>query len=362
MNALLSLSLLLVAQPQEPSVRFRPLANQGREVVAQLPKGFKLPPGKLTQEDGEKVLTVALIDDATKKAGPAMLGRYERKDNELTFTPRFALVGGQTYRASYHLPPKMQTLDYRMPDPPAKSPPQVVKIYPTANVLPANVLRFYIYFDRPMRGGKELFDQIVLVDDKGKVIEDAWLLDEIWDDENNCLIIYIHPGRIKWGVGLRELLGPVLHEKREYSLIVRGTLTDVDGNKIGKDIVKKFRTTEEDRVRIDVQVWARSGPKMNTRDPLTLNVRKSVDHRSLQKYITVSDDKGQPVDGAITLHFDEKLWKFTPTQPWQNQTYSFEINGNLEDVCGNTPRLPFDHDLKAPKLAAQKLKHEFVPR
>ena len=54
--------------------------------------------------------------------------------------------------------------------------PKVVKIYPTADVLPANHLKFYIYFDRPMRGGKELFEQIVLVDDKGKEIDDAWLI------------------------------------------------------------------------------------------------------------------------------------------------------------------------------------------
>ncbi len=362
MNAFLSLSLLLVAQPQESVVRFRALPNQGREIVARLPAGFKLPMGKLTQEQGEGILTVALVDEDSKQPGPAMLGKYERKGNELTFTPRFPLVGGQTYRADFHHPDKLLTLDYRMPPPAPKSPPQVVKIYPTADVLPANHLKFYVYFDRPMRGGKELFNQIVLVDDKGKVIDDPWLMDEIWDEENNCLIIYIHPGRIKWGVELRELLGPVLFEKRNYSLVIRGELTDLDGNKIGKDVVKKFRTTPEDRVRIDVQSWTRTGPNLNTRDPLTLNLRQSLDHRSLQKFLTVTDDKGQRVDGAITLGKDEKIWTFTPKGVWQNRTYQYEVHPDTEDVAGNTPSRPFDLDLKAPKMPPQKLRFDFVPR
>ena len=54
----------------------------------------------------------------------------------------------------------MHSVGYKTPKAEAKAPPKVVKIYPTADVLPANHLKFYIYFDRPMRGGKELFNQI----------------------------------------------------------------------------------------------------------------------------------------------------------------------------------------------------------
>ena len=314
MTAFLCLTLSLLAQPAEP-LHF----HESRRVVAQLPPELaaKLPLGKLTSEQGEAVLVVALIDDATKKPGPAMLGKYERIANELIFTPRFPLGAGQTYRADLHLPAQLITLEYKIPAAAAKTPPKVTKIYPTADVLPANHLKFYIYFDRPMRGGKEIFKQIVLVDDKGQEIADPWLIDEIWDEENNCLIIYIHPGRIKWGVELRDLLGPVLYEKRAYSLVIRGTLTDLDGNKIGEDIVKKFRTTPEDRTRIDLNQWRRSGPKVQSRDPLSLHFAQSIDHRSLQRFLSVTDDKGQPIEGKITLGKEEKSWQFTPTQPWQ---------------------------------------------
>ena len=362
MNPFLFLCAALIAQPGEP-LRFQPAKDGGATVIAQLRdmQAANLPVGRLTQEQGEAILRVSLLDDDSKKAGPAMLGKYERTGAELTFAPRFAFVGGHTYRATLQRDGKATSVDYLAPLPAAKAPPKVVKIYPTADVLPANHLKFYIYFDRPMRGGKELFNLIQLVDDKGNVIADPWLLDEIWDEENNCLIIYIHPGRIKWGVELRELLGPVLFEKRNYSLVVRKELSDRDGNKIGTDHVKKFRTTPEDRVRIDLSQWTLAAPKADGRAPLTLTFPKSIDHRSLQRFLSVADDKGQNVAGAMTIGPDEKILHFTPAQPWQARRYAFAVEDVLEDVAGNTPKQPFDVDPKSPKLPPQKLRFEFQP-
>ena len=144
-----------------------------------------------------------------------------------------------------------------------------------------------------MRGGKELFKHLAILDDKGKEIDEPWLVDEIWDEENNTLILFIHPGRIKWGVELRDSMGPVLVEKRSYSLVVRGEWTDLDGNKIGKDVVKKFRTTAEDRIRIELADWKLKAPTAGTREPLTLTMSKSIDYRSLQTGLTVTDAKGR---------------------------------------------------------------------
>jgi hypothetical protein len=362
MTALLCLTLSMVTQTAE-ALRFQATPEMTRQVIATLPaaQAAKLPEGRLTQETGEAILGVSLVADDTKKLGPAMLGKYERTANDLAFTPRFPLEAGQTYRATLKLDGKTLTLDYRVPEVKNQTPPKVLKIYPTADVLPANHLKFYIYFDRPIRGGKEIFKKIVLVDDEGKEIADPWLIDEIWDEASNCLIIYIHPGRIKWGVFLRELLGPVLFEKRSYSLVIRGELTDLEGNKIGNDVIKKFRTTPEDRVRIDVGAWKLTAPKAQSREPLQLTLPKSVDHRSLQRFLNVTDDKGQSVDGKIAIGKDEKSWHFTPTQPWQPRGYRLDIDDQLEDVAGNTPLRPFDLDLRAPKLAPQKLRFEFRP-
>jgi len=358
MNSLLCMAVVVIAQPGDTPLRF-----ETARVIATLPAehAAKLPLGRLTSEAGEATLRVALVDDATKKSGPPMLGKYERAANELAFTPRFPLEAGHTYRATLHAGTKTVTLDYRVPELKNQSPPKIVKIYPTTDVLPANHLKFYIYFDRPMRGGKELFNLIQIVDDKGKVIAEPWLDEEIWDEENNCLIIYIHPGRIKWGVELRELLGPVLFEKREYALVLCRELSDLAGNKIGSDFVKKFRTTPEDRVRIDLSQWKLTAPAIKTRDAVTLAFPKSLDHRSLDRFLSVKDAQGNPVEGAIALGKDERTWSFTPAQPWQKSGYHIDVNGKLEDVAGNTPDRAFDFDLKAPKLAPQKLRFDFSP-
>jgi hypothetical protein len=363
MQFLLCTALLLCAEATDSSLRFE-ATSDGRCVVARLPAevASTLPAGSLTQQQGEAVLTVALLSEDTKTPGPSMLGKYARTGNELTFVPRFPLTAGATYRASLKAGEKTVSLDYRVPMAAAKTPPRVVMIYPTADVLPANQLRFYIHFDRPMRGGKELFKHLAILDDKGEEIEAPWLVDEIWDDENNCLILYIHPGRIKWGVDEREAMGPVLHEKRSYALAVRGEWTDLDGNKIGKDTIKKFRTTAEDRVRIELRDWKLTAPAAGTRDALTLTLPKSIDYRSLQSGLTVTGAKGKAVAGTIEIGKDEKLWRFTPTEPWQAGAYQVSVSPDLEDVAGNTPSRPFDMDLLTPRRVPQKLQLDFEAR
>ena len=363
MRTLFCTAMLLAAQTQNSPLRFEATPD-GRQVVARLPADVagKLPAGRLTQPQGEAILTLSLLADDGKTPGPSMIGKYERAGDELTFMPRFPLNPGATYRASLRIAGNAASLEYKVPMLAAKAPPKVVKIYPTADVLPANHLRFYIYFDRPMRGGKELFSHLAILDEKGMEIEEPWLVDEIWDDENNCLILYIHPGRIKWGVELRELMGPVLVKSRSYALVVRGEWTDLEGNKIGKDVVKKFRTTAEDRVRIELGDWKLTAPAAGTRDAVELALAKSVDLRSLHTGLTVVNSNGQLVAGRIAVGKDEKSWRFTPRVPWDGKPHVITVSPDLEDVAGNTPSRPFDMDLLTPTRPAQRLRFEFEPR
>ena len=363
MRFVLCAGMLLFAQAADSPLRFEATPT-GRRVVARLPGDVaaKLPMGPLTQEQGETFLTLALLGDDAKTPGPSMIGKYERAGNDLTFTPRFPLDAGATYRAVLTVAGSSTPLDFSTPKLVAKSPPKVVKIYPTADVLPANHLRFYIQFDRPMRGGNALFKHLALLDDKGKEVDEPWLVDEIWDEATNTLILYIHPGRIKWGVELRESMGPVLVEKRKYSLVVRGEWVDLDGNKIGKDVVKRFKTTAEDRNRIELADWKLTTPAAGTRDAVTLTTAKSMDQRSLQSGLTVTDAKGQTIAGSVAVGPDEKSWTFTPSEPWRAGAQRVNVNAEFEDVAGNTPMHPFDVDLDALPRPAQRLRIDFAPR
>src|SRR5262249_45036470 len=195
-----------------------------------------------------------------------MFGTYERRGDQLSFTPRHPLLHAHRYRAAFGpAGGKAITAEYRVPPRPPAPAPVVEKVYPSADVLPANHLRFHIRFSRPMRGGKEIFQHIRILDAKGKEVTSPWLPDELWADDDRSLILYIHPGRIKWGLLLRMLLGPVLEPGREYTLVIGAEMLDADGRRLGKEYTKKFRTTAEDRTRIDLTAWKLQAPAARAR-------------------------------------------------------------------------------------------------
>jgi hypothetical protein len=321
----------------------------------------KLPAGTLTQDQGEEWLRLCLINANTGKPGPAMFGAYEHRGTELLFRPRVQLEAGQLYRAYFGADKDSVTADYLVPSRTAGRVPGVVKVLPSGDVLPANHLKFYIYFSQPMRGGQAIFKQIAIVDDDDKEVYDPWLHDEIWDEKTCCLILYIHPGRIKWGIALRELLGPVLMPNRRYRLVIRGDMLDAEGQRLGKDFVKTFRTIDEDRNRIDLAAWKVGAPAAGTREPLKVRMPASIDHRALAEYLTITDATGKRIEGTVAIGKDEKAWTFQPAQAWSAQDYRLNVHAELEDVAGNTPQRPFDLDLKAPRLPAQQLHLPFRP-
>lgn len=343
-------------------VRFAKVVD-GMEVVAPLSAGqqVQVPAGKLTQDQGEEWLRVCLVDANSGKTGPPMFGAYQRRGLDLVFRPRFALEPGQLYRAYFGDAKQAVTADHRVPSLAPATPAHVVKVFPTGDVLPANHLKFYIYFSQPMRGGQAMFKQFAILDEDGKEVYDPWLHDEIWDEASNCLILYIHPGRIKWGILLRELLGPVLLPDRRYTLVVRGAILDAEGRPMGKDFAKSFRTTAEDRERIKVEDWKLSAPRVETREALAVHFSKAIDHRSLGRFLTIVDESGKVVDGKIEIGKDEKSWSFFPVQPWSGQEYRLTVDKRCEDVAGNTPLRPFDADLKVAPPPAPRCDVVFRP-
>jgi hypothetical protein len=357
---------LLAAGPVWADVRVEPGkdATQVR-VIARLPAGVatKLPTGQLTQEQGEAWLQFALVNDETGREGVPMFGTYARSGDELVFTPRFALLHGHRYRAHFKVPAgKDESAEYRVPARKPGPPATVEKIYPSGDVLPANHLRFRIHFSRPMRGGQEIFDQIRILDRDGNEIEAAWLTDELWEGGDCVLILYIHPGRIKYGLLLRELLGPVLEPDREYTLVISPDMLDDRGQRLGKEVRKKFRTVAEGRTRIELSKWKVQAPASGTKDPLVVTFAGPLDRGGLESGLKVFDGSGKEVAGRIEVGAQERSWSFHPARPWKEAAYEVRVHGELEDVAGNTPLRPFDRDLKAPTPAPQSLTLPFRPR
>jgi hypothetical protein len=350
-----------VSGPQDgtsPKIQIKPLSDARQvKVIANVPEDIlaKIPAGKLSQEQGESWLRFSLLKEG--KEGPPILGTYERQGNQLVFSPRYPLSYQETYRARFG----KTVTDYQVPKRSPTEPAVVQQVYPTSPVLPANHLKFVITFSKPMRGGEEIFDQIEILDAQGNAVHDPWLRDELWDENGQRLILYIHPGRIKWGVLLRMLFGPVLRPDREYTLVIRAAMRGADGQALGKDYRLKFRTTAEDRKRIAIADWTVKPVKAGSKQALVLEFNKVMDVNSLKRFITITDAKEKSVAGTMGVGKHERSWSFKPAAEWRAEEYTITVDRQMEDVAGNTPMRPFDVDLKAPALPPPRLQIRFRP-
>lgn len=156
--------------------------------------------------------------------------------------------------------------------------------------------------------------------------------------------MWIHPGRIKQGVNLREEFGPVLKAGQEYSIVVSSAVRDAMGNRLDEPFEKRFRTVAEDRSRPAPQKWKLNSPTIGTREPLEIVFDEPLDRALLNRMLLVKRD-GEPVGGQIDVPVGELRWRFTPKENWIPGEHSLLVDGRLEDLAGNTPLRVFDTDL-----------------
>lgn len=360
------LTVLAAGAETAKDVHVRAVSGPTRvEVVAPVPEALRkeVPSGKLTPEQGERWLRLALIDAETGNVGPALFGTYERRGTDLVFAPRYALTHGQRYRATVEWATgQPASIDYKVPAREPMPPAVVEHVYPSSNVLPANHLKFYIHFSRPMREGEEIVDRIRLLDKDGQPVAGPWRRTELWSGDCRRLTLYIHPGRVKEGVNLREELGAVLEPDREYTLVVVGDLQDADGQPLKEAFTKKFRTTAAERSRPLPQEWQVTPPAAATRQPVTLTFHRPLDRALLDRFLTVVDSDGQAVPGRIEVGSEERSWSFHPERPWKAATYQVHVDERLEDLAGNTPLRLFDTDLRNRQLTPPRLTIVIRPR
>jgi len=349
MGSFLLLAALAGADPA-PALRIEAGADPAAATItARLPAAVaaRLPAGIVPAKDGEGLLRFVLVP-ATGTPGGAILGTYTRTDTTLAFVPRFRLTPGERYRATLALDDTAAHAEYRVPAKPPAPPAAVAAVYPTAAELPANLLKFYLHFSTPMREGPAVFDHLRLLDDAGEAVEDPWRRTELWNADATRLTLWIHPGRIKEGVNLRDDLGPVLEPNRRYTLVVSESLPDAEGRSLGAAFKKAFRTTAAVRTAVEVKDWTVTAPKPGTRDPVEVRFPRPLDRALLARALAVTDAAGKPVAGAIAVADAERAWSFTPARPWAAGDYAVAADDRLEDLAGNRLLRPFDLDLDAP--------------
>jgi hypothetical protein len=297
------------------------------------------------------LLTVHVVEGTRPSVAP-VIGDYSVDRGRLIFVPRFPLKPGLQYRVVFDpagLPRDSARLTNRveavvsLPAPPREKATNVSAIYPSADVLPENQLKFYIQFSAPMSRG-DSYRHIRLLDGNGTHVEAPYLElgEELWDQSGTRLTLLLDPGRVKHDLKPHVEVGAVLVQGRAYTLHVMNTWRDAQGVLLGNEPRKKFRVTSPDVRQPDPRRWKLTLPAAGTRKPLVVELDEPLDHALLQHAIQVAPSGSPNINGEVSIDQRETRWTFTPATPWNEGDYQLVIDSTLEDLAGNSIERPFE--------------------
>jgi hypothetical protein len=285
---------------------------------------------------------------------PDVLGRCRVMKGGVRFISHFPFESGVRYRASFDPRPlgrtersEVLTLEFSLPNQSAE-PARVTDIFPSADVLPENLLRFYVCFSNSMQRG-HAEEQIRLLGPDGRPAPDALYRPplELWDRSMRHLTILLDPGRLKRWVGPNRELGPPLKAGQRYTLVIGSGMVDLSGRPLRQSFYKSFLVTKAVREPITVVHWKILSPATKSRQPLAIMFPKPLDWALLWHAITITAEGGQQIPGRIAIDQEERQWSLTPTSPWVAGSYFVRIASGLEDVCGNGLLAAFDRPLRS---------------
>ncbi len=322
---------------------------------------------KLTASDWPKVARL-VVDSGTPEEvakKPPVAGEWSVKGKTLTFEPQFTLVPGGRYCVLLNLGAipganlkgdrHLLGLIVPMRDPGPRV--RITHVYPSANRLPENTLRFYVHFSGPVTRG-DVYSHFKLVRDDGKAVVRPFveLDEELWSSDGLRLTLLFDPGRVKQGLVPREELGPILEEGHRYTFTIDGNWPDGEGRPLISGFKKSFATMPPDDDPVWPDQWKLVVPRAATTAPLLVRLAKPLDHALLGRMLWVVDAKGERVKGTTSVGGGERVVSFAPARPWARGNYKLVINDELEDVCGNRVGVPFEVDVFHPIPLRPKVK------
>jgi hypothetical protein len=295
---------------------------------------------------------------------PAVLGDYRVIDGVVRFRPLFPFAAGSDYTCRFDPgsrgveggeaagmgPP---ALTFTMPNPVRPEATRVTMVHPSLTTVPENLLRVYITFSAPMQR-KGVHDHVRLLDRDGEEIALPFVQVEqgLWDAESRRLTLFLHPGRIKRGVGPHDSMGPVLQAGETYRLVIDGDLRDAQGYPLSSAHEEQFMVVAADRVSPDPSTWVIGAPH-SLSAPVTLHFPEALDHALLGRFIVVLNAGGALVPGRVAVTPEGTGWSFVPGDAWVPGAYRLVVNPALEDLAGNTLTHLFDEEAGAVTTAQQ---------
>lgn len=299
--------------------------------------------GTQSREAWTAILRIAVGAGADQ---PAAVGQYAIEAGRIRFTPMFPLDAGRQYHVTF-APPGGEVVTATVGLPAADTTPKtmVSQVFPSADALPENQLRFYIHFSAPMgmRGG---LDFIHLLDESGKEVKDPFLpLDaEFWNDDRTRYTVFFDPGRQKRGIAPIAEMGRSLTAGRSYTLVVDAAWRDGNGLPLKQEFRRTFKVGPPDERPLDTSTWKFAAPAVGTVAALTIAFPEPLDHGLLLRALGVVAPGGKPLEGAVVVGDDELTWSFTPVEPWKPGAHNVVAFAMLEDLAGNRIGRAFEVD------------------
>jgi hypothetical protein len=205
-------------------------------------------------------------------------------------------------------------------------------VSPSGESVPANLLRIELRFDQPLPALP--LRHIVLHGADGAPIDGALLDLSLAGKDERSLVLLMHPGRVKQGLGAAQALGRALHEGDQVSITI-------DDPRLAKPLRHAWRVGPAIGERIDPARWSLQAPPAGARAPLVLKLPAPL-NASAAELIAIAGPGERRIAGRATWHTGETEWRFIPAAPWRAGAYRVRLHPDLEDPAGNRLCAPFE--------------------
>ena len=315
------------------------VAKKDRLTLSDLNKSQLAFISKLKPKQLENLVTVAVLDEQGQLLGQVW-GDVTLANNQLQFTPRFPFDDNQVYFARFQLGRDgvrdvlserfIFSSDNRKPI------AAVEQIFPSGEVLPENLFKFYIIFSHPMSRG-EAYQHIRLLDQHGEAVELPFLqlTQELWDPDGKRFTLLFDPGRTKKGIKPNRDMGLPLQEGQQFTLVIDQDWHDAQGLPLQRSFAKTFTVGPQDHHQPDINAWQLTLPNGGSRNPVIVTFDEPLDRGQLENALWIESAEGNIVNGKIDIE-DEIVWRFTPAFGWRSGNYRLVARSYLEDRAANS--------------------------
>lgn len=273
-----------------------------------------------------------------------MAGRFEADGDSVCFVPAFPFRDGSGYSLFAADGP---IASIQKTGRVAASATEVVEIYPTAAEVPVNLLKLYVQFSAPMSEGWALRLIRVQRAEDGEPLEDVFLKaePELWDRDRTRLTMLLDPGRIKRGLVPNEEAGYPLVEGEAIVVSIDATFRDAAGQPLRAAAERRYAVGAAERRRVHAGGWRLLPPRVDSREPLTVEFDRPLDAGLLRHSLSVVDEVRTAIRGMGTIAEGERAWRFEPESNWSRSSYRLSVDARLEDLAGNSVARVFDRDM-----------------